>query len=483
MAPPHAIVTEKDFQQLMENPLFQQMFDSLSIGVSITDPSGTIRFFSKPCYEIHGLDPADVVVGRKIDTLFQTASAGILDSLHTKKLNTVNSVLFNGVEGICRRSPIIDKNGNLVCCLTEALTTTHDKKRIDELLQGISQLKRKAGYIISPAATNANGLHSFEDVAGESAAITQLKSIGRRFARSREPVLITGETGTGKELFAQAIHKASPRAAGSFVSVNCAALPRELAESELFGYVEGAFTGAKKGGRKGKFELADKGTIFLDEIGELPHHLQAKLLRVLECNEIQKIGSNDNNYSDFRLVAATNRDLPEMVRRRQFREDLYHRLNILEMRLPSLREHREDIPHLCVQFLESICGPQKALEVRLSPDVYALFMRYMWPGNIRELKNALAYAYCCMDDDDLIMSPHNLPQRILGVGQPPSQLLPIPDPQQFQATQRAVNKHAIELALSATGNNKSRAAKLLGISRNTLYLRMKALGIPANGGE
>ena len=251
-----------------------------------------------------------------------------------------------------------------------------------------------------------------------------------------------------------------------------------MAESELFGYVEGAFTGARKGGQKGKFELADKGTIFLDEIGELPLYLQAKLLRVLESNEIQKIGMSGSKYSDFRLIAATNRNLPELVDKRQFREDLYHRLNILELSLPPLRKHRGDIPSLITQLIEGICGPQKALEMRVSQDVLDLFMRYGWPGNVRELKNVLAYAYCCMDDDAVELTPRYLPERLfMGSRSEDVPSAVEPGAFSFQAMQREAEKRAIESALSLAGGNKSKAAKLLGFSRNTLYLKMKALGM------
>ena len=386
MSMPFPIASDEDFKRLVENPLFHQLLDALSIGVSLTDPTGTVRYFSQSCYHIYGLDPSQSVVGKKIDAIFQTGRAGVLNSLQTRRINTVNSISYNGVEGLCRRCPILDDKGNLVCCLSEVIVTTHDNERIEELLHNLQQLKRKVGYFIAQETTGG-GLRTFDDLVGDTSVMQALKAMGKRFARSREPVLILGESGTGKELFAQAIHKASPRANGSFISVNCAALPRELAESELFGYVEGAFTGARKGGQKGKFELADKGTIFLDEIGELPLYLQAKLLRVLESNEIQKIGMSGSKYSDFRLIAATNRNLPELVDKRQFREDLYHRLNILELNLPPLRKHRGDIPSLITQLIEGICGPQKALEMRVSQDVLDLFMRYGWPGNVRELKN------------------------------------------------------------------------------------------------
>ena len=477
MSMPFPIASDEDFKRLVENPLFHQLLDALSIGVSLTDPTGTVRYFSQSCYHIYGLDPSESVVGKKIDAIFQTGRAGVLNSLQTRQINTVNSISYNGVEGLCRRCPILDDKGNLVCCLSEVIVTTHDNERIEELLHNLQQLKRKVGYFIAQETTGG-GLRTFDDLVGDTSVMQALKAMGKRFARSREPVLILGESGTGKELFAQAIHKASPRANGSFLSVNCAALPRELAESELFGYVEGAFTGARKGGQKGKFELADKGTIFLDEIGELPLYLQAKLLRVLESNEIQKIGMSGSKYSDFRLIAATNRNLPELVDKRQFREDLYHRLNILELSLPPLRKHRGDIPSLITQLIEGICGPQKALEMRVSQDVLDLFMRYGWPGNVRELKNVLAYAYCCMDDDAVELTPRYLPERLF-MGSRSEDVPSAVDPGafSFQAMQREAEKRAIESALSLAGGNKSKAAKLLGFSRNTLYLKMKALGM------
>nr|WP_294511234.1 sigma 54-interacting transcriptional regulator [uncultured Bilophila sp.] len=476
---PFSITSDEDFTRLLEDPLFLRMLDALSIGISITDPTGTVRYLSKSCYEIYGMDPSESAVGKKIDELFRTGKAGVLSSLATRRVNTVASISYNGIEALCRRYPIVDDAGNLVCCVSEVIATTHENSRIDELLRSLQQLKRKSGYFISQEPTHGGGLRTFEDLVGDTSAMQELKKMGVRFARSREPVLILGESGTGKELFAQAIHRASPRANGSFVSVNCAALPRELAESELFGYVEGAFTGAKKGGKKGKFELANNGTIFLDEIGELPLHLQAKLLRVLESNEIQKIGMGESEYSDFRLIAATNRSLPELVRRRQFREDLYHRLNILELRLPPLREHRGDIPALIMQLIEGICGPQKALEVHLSPEVLELFMLYRWPGNIRELKNVLAYAYCCMDEDELELTPRHLPERLLSGQRGETPSVEVQGNFSFQAMQEETEKRAIESVLTVTGGNKTRAAKLLGFSRNTLYLKMKALGIPS----
>ena len=384
MSMPFPIASDEDFKRLVENPLFHQLLDALSIGVSLTDPTGTVRYFSQSCYHIYGLDPSESVVGKKIDAIFQTGRAGVLNSLQTRRINTVNSISYNGVEGLCRRCPILDDKGNLVCCLSEVIVTTHDNERIEELLHNLQQLKRKVGYFIAQETTGG-GLRTFDDLVGDTSVMQALKAMGKRFARSREPVLILGESGTGKELFAQAIHKASPRANGSFISVNCAALPRELAESELFGYVEGAFTGARKGGQKGKFELADKGTIFLDEIGELPLYLQAKLLRVLESRYVTSVGDHRPIPVDVRVIAATQTDLMKKVREGTFRKDLWFRLAVLTIVIPPLRDRKADIPALVRHFLRTKAA-QFEMEV---PDVPAPELERLyshdWPGNVREL--------------------------------------------------------------------------------------------------
>ena len=328
MSMPFPIASYEDFKRLVENPLFHQLLDALSIGVSLTDPTGTVRYFSQSCYHIYGLDPSESVVGKKIDAIFQTGRAGVLNSLQTRRINTVNSISYNGVEGLCRRCPILDDKGNLVCCLSEVIVTTYDNERIEELLHNLQQLKRKVGYFIAQETTGG-GLRTFDDLVGDTSVMQALKAMGKRFARSREPVLILGESGTGKELFAQAIHKASPRANGSFISVNCAALPRELAESELFGYVEGAFTGATRGGKPGLFEIAHNGTIFLDEISEIPLGLQGRLLRVLQEREIMRLGDSQVTPINIRVIAATNKNLESLVRAGKFRSDLYYRLYVL----------------------------------------------------------------------------------------------------------------------------------------------------------
>ena len=472
MSMPFPIASDEDFKRLVENPLFHQLLDALSIGVSLTDPTGTVRDFSQSCYHIYGLDPSESVVGKKIDAIFQTGRAGVLNSLQTRRINTVNSISYNGVEGLCRRCPILDDKGNLVCCLSEVIVTTHDNERIEELLHNLQQLKRKVGYFIAQETTGG-GLRTFDDLVGDTSVMQALKAMGKRFARSREPVLILGESGTGKELFAQAIHKASPRANGSFISVNCAALPRELAESELFGYVEGAFTGARKGGQKGKFELADKGTIFLDEIGELPLYLQAKLLRVLESRYVTRVGDHRPIPVDVRVIAATQTDLMKKVREGTFRKDLWFRLAVLTIVIPPLRDRKADIPALVRHFLRTKAA-QFEMEV---PDVPAPELERLyshdWPGNVRELEFVI--------ERSLLLS------RSKAVGTPlkfefaPEVEGGAASPEDGWPSLAELEQRYIRRVLEKTGNKlmgPGSATELLGVHYTTLRAHMLKMGLP-----
>ena len=455
---------------------YADVFELLHTGIAVMSATGAFLYCNQAFLSMFNL-PSDIR-GKHVTDFFLTAEQGVMTTIRTRKPTFCSSLTTTDAQGISFRYPLLDDKGKLYGVIIESISPSIGPERMQKFLDTIHDLEEKSNYFEQKVRKKPGSLYTFESIIGSSNAIMTLKKKGKIFARGNEPILVLGESGTGKELVAQALHLASSRADKPFVTVNCAALPHDLMEAELFGYVEGAFTGARKGGQKGKFELADKGTIFLDEIGELPLYLQAKLLRVLESNEIQKIGMSGSKYSDFRLIAATNRNLPELVDKRQFREDLYHRLNILELNLPPLRKHRGDIPSLITQLIEGICGPQKALEMRVSQDVLDLFMRYGWPGNVRELKNVLAYAYCCMDDDPVELTPRYLPERLfMGSRSEDVPAAVEPGAFSFQAMQREAEKRAIESALALAGGNKSKAAKLLGFSRNTLYLKMKALGM------
>jgi len=321
--------------------------------------------------------------------------------------------------------------------------------------------------------------YSFDDILGKSAKIKSAIEKARRFGSVDATVLIYGETGVGKEIFAHAIHNVSPRKDGPFIAVNCAAVPENLLESELFGYAEGAFTGAKKGGKKGVFEMANGGTIFLDEISEMSDKLQTRLLRVLQEYEIMPLGDARLISVDVRVIAATNSDLRGMVEKKLFRSDLYYRINVLTLVVPALRERREDIPILVDHFLQ-VSNKKFQKNIKgIEPRGIDLFYAHEWPGNTRELQNIME-RLVILTDGDYISA--DLVAESLYI----SQIKPHPtsSPQlQFETkpqkpqTKASFDKKAILNALAATNGHKKKAARILGISRTTLWRRMKKYNI------
>lgn len=310
-----------------------------------------------------------------------------------------------------------------------------------------------------------------DNIIGNSYSINKAKEEALMASKTSSTVLITGESGTGKELFARAIHNHSDRSGNPFIAINCAAIPDNLLESELFGYEEGAFTGAKKGGSLGKFELADKGSIFLDEIGDMSLHLQAKLLRVLQEKEVDKIGASKNVSIDVRIIAATNKDLEDMVKKGTFREDLYYRLNVIPVVLPTLRQRKNDI-HLLIEYMIKEYSSKLNKNVD-DIDVQALeyLCNYSWPGNIRELQNIVEYSVNRCESN--IITLDNLPNRVK-YGQANDEIT-INDTENI-ATLEELEKKEIIKALEKYKNykkDKDLAAKALGISRATLYRKIE----------
>lgn len=285
---------------------------------------------------------------------------------------------------------------------------------------------------------------------------------------TKSSVLIMGETGTGKELIARALHYSSSRSAYPFITVNCAAIPRELIESELFGFEKGAFTSAVSK-RIGRFEEASGGTLFLDEIGEIDISLQAKLLRVLQERELERLGSNRKVKVDFRLVSSTNRDLEKDVEAGAFRKDLYYRINVMQIKIPPLRERREDIPLLVAEFVEELCQREGKC-ISATDEVMGLFTAYNWPGNIRQLRNIIERAVVLARGNEI--TPAELPEELLHAGNPEP---PPPAPAASVQTLKELEVSAIRNTLDECNGNKSMAAKLLGISRKTFYKRLREI--------
>ncbi len=313
----------------------------------------------------------------------------------------------------------------------------------------------------------------FADILGKSRQIRDTVERSAMIAESNSTVLITGESGTGKELFARAIHYNSSRSREPFITVNCGAIPETLLETELFGYDSGAFTGAHKSGKAGKFEIANKGTIFLDEIGDLPLHLQVKMLHVLQRREIERVGGNHIISVNVRVIAATNQNLVRMVEDGEFREDLYYRLCVIPLHVPPLRERKDDLETLLYYFLDRFCRLLHKTIWGFDEETLALLKRYNWPGNVRELENALEYAVSFERGNRISLD--SIQPRILQASQPIQE-----STTSLKSSIDAVGKEAIYGQLAQTGYTtagKRQAAQNLGISESTLYRRIKELGI------
>ncbi|WP_321532175.1 sigma 54-interacting transcriptional regulator [uncultured Desulfuromonas sp.] len=335
---------------------------------------------------------------------------------------------------------------------------------------------------LNNAQSNRSGrsaTYKIEDILGESVAIKSTIAQASRFAASPENILLIGESGTGKELFAHSIHNIY-RPNGPFMAVNCAALPRELVGSELFGYEGGSFTGAERCGKPGKIELSDGGTLFLDEIGDMPLEHQAILLRSLQDKRVMRIGGNRYKEVDFRLVAATNKDLQKMVEEKTFREDLYYRISVLGIFIPPLRERGKDISLLTRLFIRNYCQRMGWQEPQLSPETEKIINQYKWPGNVRQLQNAIHHAINTTNNN--VIEPSNLPGYVLDdTTSPSSAALPrFVGAGDHNLCIKTIEKEAIEAALLRANNCIPTAAEIVGLSRSTLYRKLKDYNITVN---
>jgi len=319
----------------------------------------------------------------------------------------------------------------------------------------------------------------FDEIVGQSRLMQDIYDIVNKVADRNINVLVQGESGTGKELVVRSIHNTSGRFKGPFIKINCATLPKGILESELFGHEKGSFTGAEKK-RLGKFELADKGTLFLDEIGEMDLEVQAKLLRIIQEKEFERVGGSETIKVDVRIIAATNVDLREAVKLGTFREDLYYRLNVINILTPPLREHKEDIPLLVNHFLKEIEHKFDKPNMRLSPDVFDLFMAYDWPGNVRELKHVLERASILSDGE--IINREVLPKYFKTSSVSENKYDDFGNIIEYMKNNtELVEKELILQVLNQCGWNRTKAAGKLNISRKTLYNKMKKMGIEKNG--
>jgi PAS domain S-box-containing protein len=444
---------EKNVSEIL-NTILETVYD----GIVVVDKDGYVTMLSKAYAKFLNLNEKEVI-GKHVSKVIENTRMHIV--ARTGVAEYADPQKVNGNYMIATRIPII-KNGETVGAVGKVLYRNIDELNMLQKKIGImeSQLEQYKGEI----KQLNKATYSFSSIIGGGNNIVEAIKYARRASKTDSNVLLIGESGTGKELFAHAIHQSSNRKYGPFIKINCAAIPSELLESELFGYEEGSFTGAKKGGKLGKFELAEGGTIFLDEIGDMPLYMQAKLLRVIQEREVERIGGTRPRAVNVRIIAATNVNLEEMVAEGKYRQDLYYRLNVFLISIPALRERKEDIRPLAYHFLNSLNNKYFKNIEGYSEEAIKFLTRYDWPGNIRELSNVIERAVNIIDNEKII-TPEHFPQKILGDDF-------IKEIKSLQDTLEEAEKNAIIESLRASKGNRTKAAKILNISRSTFYEKM-----------
>lgn len=451
--------------ELCDESFLVMVLESIYDALVVVDSAGKIVYVN-PAYTRELKVEFDNIVGKRIQDV--APESVIMKVLETGKpeIGVASTILKLGIDIIVNSTPIYKNN-----VLSGVVSVFKNVTEIKNLGDQLEKMKDYRDYLQQQLYLKTGLPEEFAGIIGNNTNFRKLLSRAMMAARSDITVLLQGETGTGKDLIASAIHNASKRKGQPLIEVNCTAIPETLLESELFGYEGGAFTGARKGGKPGKFELAEKGTLFLDEIGDMSVMLQSKLLRVLQQKKIERIGGTKSFNLDVRIITATNQNLNMLVKENKFRADLYYRLNVFSIDMIPLRERKDDIPILSYYFLKKYNEREKK-RCKLTPPVLNLFMKYRWPGNIRELMNILesavvscngrieikhlpAYFTAMMSIDDEFEtgendSSLNLDKRIHGI-----------------------EKDFIVKALRIAQHNKSRAIELLGISRSAFYDKVK----------
>jgi len=444
-------LTELSREMIREKERSEAIVNSIADGVITVSKDLLITSFNRSAEEVTGF-AAEEVIGKACRNIFRSRaceeSCPVRETIRTGAAATGVEVEILAKDG--SRIPVSmstallkDENGDV----TGAVESFRDLSRVRKLTEEL------------------RGKYSFRNIIGRSPEIQQVFGLIRSVAATNVTVLIQGETGTGKELVARAIHYESPRSEGRFVAVNCAALPETLLESELFGHVKGAFTGATSD-RKGRFDMANGGTLFLDEVAEIGYDTQVKLLRVLENREFESVGDSVTRRVDVRLVCASNKNLRDLVSKGKFREDLYYRINVITIDLPPLRERSGDIQLLIEHFVDKLSKETGKTITGVSPDAMDLLIDYAWPGNVREMENAIGHAFVHSRGGALL--PEHLPPDITG-GMPHITHAALGSVGSVEQMERML----LEQALKQTGGNRTRAARKLGMSRSSLWRKVK----------
>ncbi len=456
-----------DMNELQEKVYFYEtILDNIYNGVMITDPKGNIIFFSKTYGNFLGIDPKETI-GKNCQKVIENTRMDIVAQTGIPEIDQPHRIM--GQDMVVQRIPI-KKDGKVIAVYGQVMFK--DVRDVHALARKLNLLESKVEFYEKELESLRSSKYTINHIVGKSEKTVELKRMALKAAKTNAPVLLIGESGTGKELFAHAIHYASDRRPHPFIRLNCAAIPKDLLEAELFGYEPGAFTGAGTKGKPGKFELAHQGSIFLDEISDLPLEMQPKLLRVLEEKEMERLGGTRLTKYDFRLIAATHDHLEKRVEEGKFRKDLYYRLNVIPIQIPPLRERKEDIPIIAEHLVQIINKDLGTHVMKISPEVVTIFQNYDWPGNVRELGNILE-RIIYITEGDTIQFRH-LPFFLQSMRGNSTK----PQPSLLKNLREDMEKEALIHAIRVSNDNKNKAAKLLGIHRTALYKKMKKLNIP-----
>lgn len=447
----------------LEHKVLRSIIDCIYEAICVVDEEGIVRIWNESAEKLYKVKYEDIV-GKNIADIFPNA---IVEHVRKEK------VVVENKPHLPRENSHILANARPLYVEKKfrgAVSTDRDFKEVLTLYSELEQANSKLIFLENEIKRYSG---VFGNMIGVSPIILNRISMARQIAPTSTSTMITGESGTGKEVFARAIHELSGRK-GLFVPVNCSAIPNELFESEFFGYCSGAFTGANQKGKIGLFELANQGTIFLDEIGDMPLHMQAKLLRVLQEKEITKVGGSNSIKIDARVISATNKNLNKMVKEGSFREDLFYRLNVIEIQLPRLKERFEDIPILINHFLKEFANKNGRVIKAIDIEATKILLNYDWPGNIRELMNVVEHMVVISDTEKIYKS--SIPNYIL-LADKNTNLSLDNYPLNLNLAIKSLEQETIKRALSIAKNNKSKASKLLNIPRATLYHKIQEYNI------
>ncbi|WP_240376861.1 sigma-54-dependent Fis family transcriptional regulator [Bacillus piscicola] len=478
-----------DYTQSLEQMIewFTFCFDTAYEGITVVDRDGFIRLFNESYTRYVGVSQEEAV-GKHCTEVIENTRLPVVLETGLPERNQPHTL--QGVPMIVHRLPIwrgdelIGAVGMLIFEGVSELYDTYNR------MQNFQPVAKQSRVFFDTPKLRRESMVTFDHIIGSSTQISQAKKQAIRAAKTAASILITGESGVGKEMFVRAIHQVSPMNKGPLISLNCAAIPEDLLESELFGYDAGAFTGARQGGKPGKFELAHEGTLLLDEIGDMSPHLQAKLLRVLQDQTFERVGGTKEVNVNVRIIAATNQPLADMIETGEFRADLYYRLNILPINIPPLRERKTDIPLLVSHLIRHAAEKHNLAVVEVDQQAVIAFMRYHWPGNVREMANLLERLVIMTDHKriEFVDLPDYIKECYEEAGPAPEKTASTPQEaaeveeavsqpllKQMKETDKERERELLLSSLQQADGNKTKAAALLGIHRSTFYKKIKKL--------